>query len=86
MFPRAEVLAKLLRHIADQAQPEAEYVIVDTPPVDSSGEAVVLASAVDESLFVVALEATQRDRLESARDLLDRSGVAPLGFVVLGAT
>ena len=86
VFPQAEVLAKLLRHLADQAQPEAEYVIVDTPPVDSSGEAVVLASAVDESLFVVALEATQRDRLESARDLLDRSGVAPLGFVVLGAT
>jgi Mrp family chromosome partitioning ATPase/capsular polysaccharide biosynthesis protein len=86
VFPQAKVLAKLLRHLADQAQPEAEYVIIDAPPVDSSGEAVVLASAVDAALFVVALEATQRDRLELARDLLDRSGVEPLGFVVLGAT
>ncbi len=86
VFPQAEVLAKLVRHLAEQAQPEAEYVIIDTPPVDSSGEAVVLASAVDESLFVVGLETTQRDRLESARDLLDRSGVVPLGFVVLGTT
>ena len=85
VFPSAAVLSKVLHHLSEQVQQQADFVIVDAPPVDGSGDAAVLAAAADQSLLVVALQSTSRERLEVARDLFDRSGVAPLGYILLGA-
>ena len=75
---RAAPLRALLR--------TADYVIVDTPPLGQSSDALMLLREVDDVLLVVRPGHTRRSELESAWDVIRRSGVSPLGTVVTGST
>lgn len=74
---------RLAESIRAAAQ-EADYVIVDTPPLGVVSDALTLVELVDDVLIVVRLRATKRIHAEITRDLLARAGVDPVGFLVIG--
>jgi hypothetical protein len=71
--------AGLLEHAVGRA----DYVVVDTPPLGEVSDALVFASAVDATLLVARPGTTQLRQLEFTRDLLERGGHTPLGYIVV---
>jgi Mrp family chromosome partitioning ATPase len=63
---------------------EADYVLLDTPPVGVISDALTLLELVDDVLVVARIRATKRLHVEVARDLLGRAGVVPAGYLVIG--
>ncbi len=61
-----------------------DYVVVDTPPLGEVSDALTILDEVDDVIIVTRPGNTRRLSLEIARDLLDRSGVEPTGYVVVG--
>jgi Mrp family chromosome partitioning ATPase len=74
---------RLAESIRAAAQ-EADYVIVDTPPLGVVSDALTLVELVDDVLVVVRLRSTKRIHAEITRDLLVRAGVSPAGYLVIG--
>ena len=72
--------AVLLEHAVGRA----DYVVVDTPPLGEVSDALVFASAVDATILVARPKTTQLRQLEFTRDLLERGGHTPLGYIVVG--
>jgi non-specific protein-tyrosine kinase len=76
---RMAVLLQLLRS-------EAEYVLIDTPPVIAVTDAAVLSSRVDGVLLVINAGKTRRDLAIKARDMLAQVNARVLGVVLNNAT
>ena len=72
-------LEQTLREAAD----EYDYVLVDTPPLTEVSDALKLASATDALLLVVGPGSTTLAELETAGDLLDRTGRNSAGLIVV---
>ena len=60
------------------------YVLIDAPPILGVGDTQILASYCDELLVVARLERLKLSTVVDLRDMLDRTGVHPLGLVVIG--
>jgi Mrp family chromosome partitioning ATPase len=69
--------------LLDHAASRAEYVVVDTPPLGEVSDALTFASAMDATILVTRPGTTQLRNLEFTRDLLERGGHTPLGYVVV---
>lgn len=63
---------------------EADYVLVDTPPMLSVGDAGTLSALVDGLLMIVNLEKARRPTLVDAREQLDALPCRKAGIVVVG--
>lgn len=74
-------LPEIEERIAD-AQASAEVVILDTPPISVSPEALVAAASVQSVLIVVQLGQTPARALVEALARLARAGVRPAGALV----
>ncbi|MEO8092006.1 MAG: P-loop NTPase [bacterium] len=61
----------------------ADFVIVDTAPLGEVGDALLLARDIEDLLLVVRPGNTARSQLEFVRDLLERAGRRPRGYVML---
>lgn len=61
---------------------DVEYIVVDTPPVLSTADAVSAARYVDGVLVVVDTERTETSDLLQVRADLERSGSKLLGAVM----
>jgi polysaccharide biosynthesis transport protein len=70
--------------IAEAADSRADYVLVDTPPILSVGDAGALASSVDGLLLVVNLEKVRRPTLIDAREYLAPLPCRKIGVIVVG--
>jgi capsular exopolysaccharide synthesis family protein len=70
--------------LIDEAKQMADYVIIDSPPLSEVIDALPLAQRADEVLLVVRLGRTQLTKLQQLGELLDRHGVRPVGFAVVG--
>ncbi len=79
-------LARRLGDILGEARELADYVILDTAPLGEVSDALRLVPHVDDVVLVARPNNTQRQELEAMRDLLVRSGVEPVGLIVVGAT
>ena len=66
------------------AESEADYVLIDAPPILAIGDAGALAPSVDGLLFVCNLGVVRRPALEDARDALNALPCRKLGVVVVG--
>lgn len=73
-----------LTDLVRAAAREADYVILDTPPVGVVSDALTLLDVVDDVLVVARIRSTKRLHVEVARDLLARAGVQPRGYLVIG--
>lgn len=63
----------------------ADVVILQSPPVTVAVDAAVLAAQTDGLLLVVRTGHTRRDRVEQAKELLERFRVRLLGAVMTDA-
>ena len=75
----AEVIAELVAS-------DADYVLVDAPPLLVVGDAAALSTSVDGLLFVVDLDHSRRSYLEDSRESLEGMSCRKIGTVVLGGS
>ena len=83
--PAADVLSHLSADtLLLQAQRLADWVIVDSPPLNHVAETLALAQAVDDLLVVVRVGKTNFRDLTELSEMLAQQNITPTGFVVLG--
>lgn len=80
-----EVVTSRLPDLLAAAAAEADYVVIDTPPVGEVSDALRTANAVDGIILVVRLGHTNRRNFEITRDLLERARQTPTGLLLIGA-
>lgn len=68
----------------DTAREVADFVIIDSPPINEVVDALPLAMAADDVLLVVRLGRSRLDKLHELGELLAENAVAPTGFIVIG--
>jgi len=68
-----------------QLQQAADVIILQAPPVTVAVDASVLAAQTEGLLLVVRTGTTRRDRVEQAKELLERFKVRLLGAVLTDA-
>jgi Mrp family chromosome partitioning ATPase len=76
-------LAGPLAHVFREAADEFDYVLVATPPLAEVGDALKLSAAADALLLVARLGSTTLADLETAGELLDRTGRYSAGLIAL---
>jgi polysaccharide biosynthesis transport protein len=74
---RAEALIR-------EAQGAAEYVVIDSPPLNEVADGLPLATASDDVLITTRLGRTRLDKLHELGELLEENGIVPSGFVLVG--
>ena len=81
-----EVIAslRLAAALKSLAVLEADYILVDSPPILSVGDAGALAASVDGLIFVVNLIKARRPVLVDAREQLDALPCRKAGIIVVG--
>lgn len=83
--PAADVLSHLSADtLLLQAQRLADWVIVDSPPLNHVAETLALAQAVDDLLVVVRIGKTNFRDLTELAEMLAQQSITPAGFVILG--
>jgi capsular polysaccharide biosynthesis protein/Mrp family chromosome partitioning ATPase len=73
------------RELIALAGKRADFIVIDAPALGEAIETLSLVQDADELFMVVALDSTRIGRLESLAELMDRYGIRPSGFVVVGA-
>jgi capsular exopolysaccharide synthesis family protein len=68
----------------DDAQAMADYVVIDSPPLNEVVDSMPLARRADEVLIVVRLGESYLKKIEQLGELLAENGVTPTGFAVIG--
>lgn len=72
------------REMIEDARQLADYVIIDSPPLNEVVDALPLARYSDDVLIVVRLGRTRLDKIAQLGELLAENGVRPSGFTVVG--
>lgn len=83
-FPTEMLSSETMRGVLKQCGEKYTYVIIDSPPILSVTDGVILAREADAVVLVVRHGKSSRHVVRRARDLLIRSG-APISGVVLNA-
>jgi Mrp family chromosome partitioning ATPase len=68
----------------DDAETMADYVVIDSPPLNEVVDSMPLARRADEVLIVVRLGESYLKKIEQLGELLAENGVTPTGFAVIG--
>ena len=84
-YALVEALARRLPELLAEARQSADYVVIDTAPLGEVSDALRFADEADDILLVARMGKTRRRNLEMVRELLDRSGKVPRGFLLIGA-
>lgn len=72
------------RQLIDDARKLADYVIIDSPPLNLVADAVPLARASDDVLIVIRIGEARINSIAELGELLAENGVRPVGFAVVG--
>ena len=72
------------QRMIDDARRLAEYVVIDSPPLNEVVDALPLARKSDDVLIVVRLGATRLNKIAQLGELLAENGIRPAGFAVIG--
>jgi receptor protein-tyrosine kinase len=72
------------QRMIEDAKRLADYVIIDSPPLNDVVDALPLTRSVDDVLVVVRLGRSRIDRITRLAELLATNGVKPAGFAVVG--
>jgi Mrp family chromosome partitioning ATPase len=72
-----------LPQILAEARELADYVLVDSAPLGEVSDALRLVPHADDVIVVARPGNTERSDFESVRDLLDRTGVTPIGLLLI---
>ncbi len=83
--PVALLSSKRLAELLQVLAAEAEYVLVDAPPVLAVTDAALWASQVDGTLLAVTAGKTKREQAERAKGVLQKVQTNIVGAVLLDA-
>jgi Mrp family chromosome partitioning ATPase/capsular polysaccharide biosynthesis protein len=82
--PAADVLSHIaVETLLLQAQKLADWVVVDSPPLNHVAETMTIAKMVDDVLIVVRLGRSNMRDLDELAEMLVQQEIEPSGFVVL---
>lgn len=70
--------------VIEEARRLADYVVIDSPPLNEVIDAMPLARHADDVLMVVRLGKSRLDRIGQLAELLAENGIRPAGFAVVG--
>lgn len=70
--------------LLEEARGLAEYVVIDTAPLGEVSDALTISRLVDEVIVVARSGHTNRTNLTIMRDLLERAGRPPTGYLLIG--
>jgi len=82
--PGEIVTSQQLADILTTLKKDADYVLVDAPPMFAVGDAAAMAALVDGIIVVLRLEQTTADTLKSVEEFFTRVPAKALGIVVTG--
>jgi capsular exopolysaccharide synthesis family protein len=68
--------------VLTQIREQFDFTIVDLPPVNVYGDALILGPRLDAAIIVIEADATRLPDVERARRTLERSGVRFVGSVL----
>jgi polysaccharide biosynthesis transport protein len=68
----------------EEARRIADYVVIDSPPLNEVVDALPLARTADDVVIVVRLGKSSLEKIHQLGELLAESGVIPAGFTVVG--
>ncbi len=68
----------------DDARRMADYVVIDSPPLNEVVDALPLARKADDVVIVVRLGKSRLEKIHQLGELLSESGVVPAGFTLVG--
>jgi len=71
-----------MRELIEQCRDQFDYILIDTPPVLSVTDAVLLSPEVDSCLIVVRAATTTKAALLRTRDLLQQVNARVMGVVL----
>jgi tyrosine-protein kinase len=72
------------QQMIEEARQLADFVIIDSPPLNEVIDALPLARQADSLLIVARLGITRLDKLAQLGELLAESGIVPAGFALVG--
>ncbi len=81
-FPTEMLSSKTMMDLLDVAKERYAYVVLDSPPVLSVTDGVILSSKVDAVILVVRHGKSSKNIVRRGRDLLVRSGATMAGIVL----
>ncbi len=83
-FPTEMLSSEVMQNLLKQCEGMYTHIIIDTPPILSVTDGIILARYADSVVLVVRFGKSSRNVVRRARELLGRSG-APLTGVVLNS-
>jgi capsular exopolysaccharide synthesis family protein len=83
-FPTEMLSSQAMRDLLDRVGTTYTHVVIDSPPILSVTDAVILARLVEAVVLVIRHNKSNKNVMRRARDLLARSG-APIAGLVLNA-
>lgn len=81
-FPAELLSSEAMRRLLLQAGERYDFVVLDSPPILSVADGVILARSADAVLLVVRQGKSSTRAVRRARDLLLRAGIPVTGIVV----
>jgi Mrp family chromosome partitioning ATPase len=86
VLPLLEAMTRRIPDLLAEARKQADFVVIDTPPLGEVSDALRVAGVVDAMILVARFGNTDRTDLQQARELLERMGHVPAGLLVMGDT
>lgn len=70
------------KNLLDQLRNEYDYIIIDSPPLDTVSDAQNLSVNVDGTIIVARFESTQKNNLMEVKRGFDKIGAKIIGVIV----
>jgi tyrosine-protein kinase len=84
--PTSGIDAAVLQRLIRLARANADWVVVDTPPLGEVSDALTLSREIEDILVVMRPGNTGRSHLKTLGDLLERTGHRPEGCILIDSS
>jgi capsular exopolysaccharide synthesis family protein len=82
--PHMLMSVAVLRSLIDQLRTRYSYIIIDTPPILSASEALMLAKVADGTVLSTRRNVSRESQVRTAYERLLKAGARPMGAVFNG--
>ncbi len=74
--------SKRFKKLLDNLKHSFDYIILDTPPINTFVDAAIISSLTDATILVVRQNFTKREEVQNAYDQLKKAGANVIGTVL----
>jgi receptor protein-tyrosine kinase len=82
--PADRLSTSVARRLIGDALEQADFVVIDSPPLTDVSDALPLANLADEVLIVARMGVSKLSKLARLHDMLVSQGTYPTGLVLVG--